>query len=87
MILKYLKLKIQQRQYIRQTYKQIIRKENYLKLSEKETIIQLLNYIRKTSYLKSSSSKGKGKNIREITLLILLTGIVGLVLSILSVYI
>ena len=58
-------------------YQKIIRKGNYLELSAEETIIQLLSYIKKTSYLRSSSSKSKGKkkNIEDITLLILLTGI------------
>ena len=56
-----------------------------MELSEKEIIIQLLNYIEKTSYLKSSS-KGKEKNTRNIIPLILLIGTVGSILPILPAY-
>ncbi len=33
-------------------YQKVIQDENYLELSEEETVIQLLNYIKNTSYLK-----------------------------------
>ena len=56
-----------------------------MELSEKEIIIQLLNYIEKTSYLKSSS-KGKEKETENITPLILPTGTAGSVSPILPVY-
>ncbi len=50
---------------------------NYLELSEKETVTQLLSYIENTSYLKlSSKEKGKEKDSGNITSLVLLTGIV-----------
>ncbi len=47
-------------------YQKIISKGNYLKLSEEETVIQLLSYIEQILYLKSLS-KGKEKDIRNIT--------------------
>ena len=56
-----------------------------MKLSEEETVIQLLSYIENIPYLKLSS-KGKNKDTRSITLLILLTEIVGSVSSILPAY-
>ncbi len=67
-------------------YQKIIKKENYLKLLEEETVTQLLSYIKNILYLKPSS-KRKGKNIRNIILLILLTKIQGSVLPILPAYI
>ncbi len=57
-----------------------------MELIEEETIIQLLNYIGKIPYLKPSDNKEKGKNIGEIILLILSTGIVGSVSFILPAY-
>ncbi len=66
-------------------YQKIVNEENYLKLSEEEIVTQLLNYIENILYLKLSSKK-KGKDIRNITLLILPIGIAGLVLPILLVY-
>jgi len=56
-----------------------------LELSEEKTVTQLLSYIEKTSYLKPLS-KGKGKNIRNITSLILSIETQESVLSILSAY-
>src|SRR6266545_4482896 len=41
-------------------YQKVVQNGNYLKLSEEETVIQLLNYIENTLYLKPLS-KGKGK--------------------------
>src|SRR6266540_4303468 len=46
-------------------YQQIIQDGNYLKLSEKETVTQLLSYIENISYLRPSS-KGKGKETGDI---------------------
>src|SRR6266542_1701924 len=57
-------------------YQKIIRDENYLKLSEEETVTQLLSYIKNIPYLKPSS-KGKRKDIEEITPLILPTRTTG----------
>ena len=68
-------------------YKQVIRDGNYLELTEEETITQLLNYIGKTSHLKPFRSKEKNKNIKEITLLVLSTGIQESVSLILLAYI
>src|SRR6266508_118905 len=67
-------------------YQKIIRDRNYLKLSEEETITQLLSYIEDIPYLKPSG-KGKGKDTGKITPLILPTEIAGSVLPILSAYI
>src|SRR6266496_1638486 len=67
-------------------YQKIIRNRNYLELSEKETVTQLLSYIENTPYLKLSS-KGKNKDSKNITSLILLTGTAGSVSPILSAYI
>ncbi len=67
-------------------YQKIIRNGNYLELSEKETVTQLLSYIENTPYLKLSS-KGKNKDSKNITSLILLTGTAGSVSPILSAYI
>ncbi len=52
-------------------YQKIIRKGNYLELSEKKIVIQLLSYIENTSYLKPSSNKDKSKDkdIEDIILL------------------
>src|SRR6266542_6415627 len=47
------------------TYQKIIRDENYLELSEEETVTQLLSYIKNTLYLRPSN-KGKNKNIGNI---------------------
>ncbi len=45
-------------------YQKIIKKENYLELSEKKTIIQLLSYIEKTLHIKLlNNKKDKNKNI------------------------
>jgi len=66
-------------------YQKIIRDRNYLELSEEETVTQLLSYIENTLYLKPSS-KGKGKDTENITLLVLLTGIAGSVSPILLAY-
>jgi len=33
-------------------YQQVVRDGNYLKLSEEETVTQLINYIEKTPYLR-----------------------------------
>src|SRR6266496_341737 len=43
-------------------YQQVIRDRNYLELSEEKTVIQLINYIEKTPYLRPSS-KRKEKEI------------------------
>src|SRR6266540_1427355 len=51
-------------------YQQVIRDGNYLELSEEETVVQLINYIEKTSYLRPLS-KGKEKKTGDITPLIL----------------
>src|SRR6266540_3626641 len=66
-------------------YQQVIRDGNYLKLSEEETVTQLINYIEKTPYLRPLS-KGKKKKTEDITPLILPTGTAGSVSSILSAY-
>jgi len=66
-------------------YQQVVRNENYLELSEKNTVTELINYIEKTPYLKPSS-KGKDKEMGDITPLILPTGIAGSVLPILPLY-
>src|SRR6266498_2642414 len=65
-------------------YQQVVRDRNYLKLSEEETIAELINYIEKTPYLRPSS-KGKEK-AGDITLLILPTGTAGSVSPILPAY-
>jgi len=67
------------------TYQKVIRDGNYLELSEEEMVIQLLSYIENISYL-GSSNKRKGKNTKDITPLILSTGIAGSVSPILSAY-
>src|SRR6266498_265523 len=67
-------------------YQQVVKDENYLKLSEEETVTQLINYIEKTPYLRPLS-KGKEKEAGEITPLILPTGMAGLVSLILPAYI
>jgi len=56
-----------------------------LELSEEETVIQLINYIEKTSYLRPFS-KGKEKETEDVIPLILPTRTAGLVLPILSAY-
>ncbi len=66
-------------------YQQVVRDENYLELSEEETVTQLINYIEKIPYLKPSS-KGKGKEIGDITPLILPTRTAGSVSPILPSY-
>ena len=66
-------------------YQQVVRDENYLELSEEETVTQLINYIEKTPYLRPSN-KGKEKETGDITLLILPTGTTGSVSLILSAY-
>src|SRR6266498_521647 len=66
-------------------YQQVVRDGNYLELSEKETITELINYIEKTPYLRPSS-KGKEK-AGDITPLILPTGTAGSVSPILPAYI
>ncbi len=66
-------------------YQQVIRDGNYLKLSEEKTVTQLINYIEKTPYLRPSS-KGKEKEMEDITSLILPTGTAGSVSPILSAY-
>ncbi len=66
-------------------YQQVVQDGNYLELSEEETVTQLLNYIENTLYLKPSS-KGKGKKIGDIILLILPIETAGSVLSILPSY-
>src|SRR6266498_3374587 len=65
-------------------YQQVIKDENYLELSEEETITELINYIEKTPYLKPSS-KGKEK-AGDITPLILPTSTTGSVSPILPAY-
>ncbi len=65
-------------------YQQVVRDGNYLELSEEETIIELINYIEKTPYLRPSS-KGKEK-AGDITPLILPTGTTGSVSPILPAY-
>src|SRR6266498_5843306 len=57
-------------------YQKVVRDGNYLKLLEEETVTQLLSYIENIPYL-SASSKGKEKDTKNITSLILPTGIVG----------
>ncbi len=57
-----------------------------MKLSEEETVTQLLSYIENIPYLKPSS-KGKRKDIEEITPLILPTRTTGSVSPILPAYI
>src|SRR6266511_3162228 len=66
-------------------YQQVVRDGNYLKLSEEETITELINYIEKTPYLRPLS-KGKEKETGNITPLILPTGIAGSVSLILPAY-
>ncbi len=66
-------------------YQQVVRDGNYLELSEEETVVQLINYIEKTPYLRPSS-KGKEKETGNITLLILSTGTTGSISSILPTY-
>ncbi len=56
-----------------------------MELSEEETVTQLVNYIEKTLYLKPSS-KGKEKEMEDITPLILPTETAGLVSPILPAY-
>jgi len=51
-------------------YQKVISKGNYLEILKEEMVTQLLSYIEQTSYLRPSS-KGKGKDTRNITLLIL----------------
>ncbi len=63
----------------------MVRDGNYLELSEEKTVTQLINYIEKTSYLRPLS-KGKEKEMGDITPLILLTGTAGSVLPILPTY-
>ncbi len=67
-------------------YQKIIQEGNYLKLSKKETIIQLLSYIKNISYLRSTS-KDKRKDIGNIILLVLSTRTIGSASSILLTYI
>src|SRR6266540_3852324 len=59
-------------------YQKVIKDENYLELSEEETVTQLLSYIENIPYLRLLS-KGKGKNTGDITLLVVPTGTAGLV--------
>src|SRR6266498_2369374 len=66
-------------------YQQVVRDENYLELTEEETVTQLINYIEKTPYLRPLS-KGKEKETGDITPLILSTGIAGSVSPILFAY-
>src|SRR6266511_2994542 len=66
-------------------YQQVIRDRNYLKLTEEETVTQLINYIEKTPYLRPSS-KGKEKETGNITSLILPTRTAGSVSPILPAY-
>src|SRR6266542_6710188 len=66
-------------------YQQVVRDGNYLELSEEETVTQLINYIEKTLYLRPLS-KGKEKEMGDITPLILSTGTAGSVSSILPAY-
>ncbi len=56
-----------------------------MKLSEEETVTQLINYIEKTPYLRSLS-KEKEKETGDITPLILFTGIAESVSPILPSY-
>ena len=67
------------------TYQQVVRDGNYLELLEEETVTQLINYIKNTLYLRSLS-KGKEKETRDITPLILHTRIAGSVSPILPAY-
>ena len=67
-------------------YQQVVRDGNYLELSEEETVTQLINYIKKTPYLRPLS-KGKEKETEDITPLILPTGTAGSVSPILPTYI
>src|SRR6266511_331224 len=66
-------------------YQQVVRDRNYLKLTEEETVTQLINYIEKSPYLKPLS-KGKEKETGNITPLILPTGTAGSVSPILPTY-
>src|SRR6266540_1218979 len=66
-------------------YQQVVRDGNYLELSEEETVTQLINYIEKTPYLRPLS-KGKEKEMENITPLILPTGTAGSVSLILPAY-
>ncbi len=66
-------------------YQQVVRNKNYLELIEEETVTQLINYIEKTLYLRPSS-KGKEKEMGDITSLILPTGTEGSVSPILPAY-
>src|SRR6266498_456832 len=66
-------------------YQQVVRDGNYLELTEEETVTQLINYIEKTPYLRPLS-KGKEKEMGNITPLILSTGIAGSVSPILPAY-
>ena len=66
-------------------YQQVVRNENYLELTEEETVIQLINYLEKTPYLRPLS-KGKEKEAGDITPLILPTGTTGSVSPILPAY-
>ncbi len=66
-------------------YQQVVRDENYLELIEEETVTQLINYIKKTPYLKPLS-KGKEKETGNITPLVLPTGTAGSVSPILPAY-
>src|SRR6266498_4476857 len=67
-------------------YQKVVRDRNYLELLEEETIAQLLSYIEEIPYLRPSS-KGKGKDTRDVTPLILPTGIARSVSPILPAYI
>jgi len=66
-------------------YQQVVKDGNYLELSEEETVTQLINYIEKTPYLRPLS-KGKEKEMEDITPLILPTGTTGSVSPILPTY-
>src|SRR6266542_398215 len=66
-------------------YQQVVRDGNYLELSEEETVTQLINYIEKTPYLRPLS-KGKEKEMGNITPLILPTETAGSVSPILPAY-
>src|SRR6266540_4339692 len=66
-------------------YQQVVRDENYLELSEEETVTQLVNYIEKTPYLRPLS-KEKEKEIGNIIPLILPTRTTGSVSPILPAY-
>src|SRR6266511_4355925 len=66
-------------------YQQVVRNRNYLELLEEEMVTQLINYIEKTLYLRPLS-KGKEKEMGDITPLILPTGIAGSVSPILPAY-